>query len=294
MSEIPENLRETQKVGGGTVELIVPAATCTDFRRHGIGGVGISRAVSGFRWVRFDPSISVVMVCFGGEGRVFVGGGWERCSEGTAYITPVRSLHAYHAVPGVAWDLCWVVYEAWADPAPTFMLSAPVLIQADSASLPRLVQGLYGEYLGKGEATAMHHWAELVHLEVGRITQAWHPDNRLSRLWEAVNAALDQPWTVASMAERTGVSGEQLRSLCQKHMGRSPGKQLTYLRMQRASYLLKTTNWTVEAVAQAVGYENAFAFSTAFKRWAGRAPSQFRTYADPPEAAPLPNHLADH
>lgn len=294
MSEIQGNLRETQVIGEGTRESVVPAATCPDFRRRGIGSVGISRAVSGFRWARLDPVISVVMVCFGGEGCVLVEGGWRRCGNGTAYVMPERAPHAYHAVRGVTWDICWVVYESWAEPAPTFMLSTPALVQADAISLPRMVRGLYREYLGRGDATAMHHWTELVHLEVGRITRRWHPDNRLSRLWEAVNTALDQPWTIEALSQHAGVSSEQLRSLCHKHVGRSPGKQLTYLRMQRASYLLKMTDWTVEAVAQAVGYDNAFAFSTAFKRWAGRSPSRFRTDVEAPETTSLPNvFLAD-
>ena len=288
MSETQTNLCETQVIGKDTEELIVPAATCSSFGRYGIGGVGISKAAPPFRWVRLDPTISVVMVCFGGEGRVLVEGNWRRCDAGTAYVMPARVLHAYHAVPGVVWEVCWVVYEV-AESAPTFRLSAPALVQADAVPLPRIVRGLYQEYLGRGDATAMHHWTELVHLEVGRITQRWHPDNRLPRLWEAVNAALDLPWTVDTLAQRAGVSGESLRTLCHKHVGRSPGKQLTYLRMQRASYLLRMTDWTVEVVARSVGYDNAFAFSTAFKRWAGRSPSHFRTHVERPQTTPPPD-----
>ena len=304
MSEIQKDLRETQVIGKNTEERIVPAATCESLRRYGIGGVGISKAVPPFRWVRFDPNISVVMVCSGGEGRVLLGGEWRRCDAGTAYVMPARVLHAYHAVPGVVWEVCWVVYEA-AEPAlasglPAFELaselSEPALVRADAAALSRIVGGLYQEHLGRGDATAMHHWTELLHLEVGRITRRWHPEDRLSRLWETVNAALDHPWTVEALAERAGLSGESLRVLSHKQVGRSPGKQLTYLRMQRASLLLKMTDWTVEAVARAVGYENAFAFSTAFKRWAGRSPSGFRAHVErlePTLTEPFPTRTDD-
>jgi len=44
-----------------------------------------------------------------------------------------------------------------------------------------------------------------------------------------------------------------------------------------ASFLLRTTDLSLEAVAEQVGYQNAFAFSVAFKRWSGIPPSQHRT-----------------
>ena len=183
------------------------------------------------------------------------------------------------------WDVCWVVYEPPGQ-LPTVALTAPTLAEVGPSALPGIVRGLYREYLGIGEANAMHLWVELAQLEVSRLTRRWHADNRLSRLWEAVNAALEQPWTVAALAEKAGMSGEHLRALCHKYLSRSPGKQVTYLRMQRASYLLKVTGWTVEKTAQAVGYDNAFAFSTAFKRWSGRSPSEFRAAAESTDGGP--------
>lgn len=283
MSENPLRLRETQVIGHGTEETIVPGAACPTAALHGITALGVSRAGRDFYWVRRQPNMSVVMVCFGGEGRVLVEGSWRRCSEGMAYITPLRALHAYRAVADVPWDVCWVVYEP-PGRLPTVALSTPTLTEVGTSALPEIVGGLYREYLGIAEANAMHLWVELAQLEVSRLTRRWHADNRLSRLWEAVNAALEQPWTLTTLAERAGMSGEHLRTLCHKTLGRSPGKQVTYLRMQRASYLLKVTRWTVEKTAQAVGYDNAFAFSTAFKRWSGCSPSEFRAATEPPDA----------
>ena len=285
MSENPLQLCETQVIGHGTEETVVPGAACPTSALYGITALGISRADRDFCWVRRQPSMSVVMVCFGGEGRVLVEGSWRRCGEGMAYITPLRALHAYRAVADVRWDVCWVVYEPPGQ-LPTVALTAPTLAEVGPSALPGIVRGLYREYLGIGEANAMHLWVELAQLEVSRLTRRWHADNRLSRLWEAVNAALEQPWTVAALAEKAGMSGEHLRALCHKYLSRSPGKQVTYLRMQRASYLLKVTGWTVEKTAQAVGYDNAFAFSTAFKRWSGRSPSEFRAAAESTDGVP--------
>jgi AraC-like DNA-binding protein len=53
-------------------------------------------------------------------------------------------------------------------------------------------------------------------------------------------------------------------------------RQLAILRMRRAGMLLESTDQKIGAIARAVGYDNAFAFSTAFKRYAGASPAQYR------------------
>ena len=116
-----------------------------------------------------------------------------------------------------------------------------------------------------------------MHFHVIRMTRPWQPQDRLSPLWEAVDADLARPWTVRELAAKACMSGEYLRSLCHRQLGRPPGQHLTYLRMQRAAALLKTTDWTIETIAYTVGYNNPFAFSTAFKRWMRLPPSAYRS-----------------
>ena len=56
-------------------------------------------------------------------------------------------------------------------------------------------------------------------------------------------------------------------------------RHITFLRMRQAGALLSSEAYTVEAVAQQVGYDNPFSFSTAFKRETGLSPSQYRRRA---------------
>jgi AraC-like DNA-binding protein len=54
-------------------------------------------------------------------------------------------------------------------------------------------------------------------------------------------------------------------------------RQVAQLRMPHAAVLLASESYSVEEIAHQVGYENAFAFSTAFKRIMGASPSSYRT-----------------
>jgi AraC-like DNA-binding protein len=194
-----------------------------------------------------------------------------------AYLTPPDVAHAYRAIAGARWQIAWVIYEEWSSPnsTPVLPFSTTMLVKADVRFLRVTIQGLYREVIGPAQAEAMRHWTELIHLHAMRITQREPNQNRLWHIWEAVDAEPWRPWSIASLSRQAHMSGEHLRRICQKQLGRSPMQQVTYLRMQRAAILLQSSQATVESVARAVGYDNPFAFSVAFKRWIGVSPGRY-------------------
>ncbi|MDO9406959.1 AraC family transcriptional regulator [Patulibacter sp.] len=87
-------------------------------------------------------------------------------------------------------------------------------------------------------------------------------------------------WTVAGLAARTGVSRSTLARRFAELLGEGPLTYLARWRMTLAADLLSAPEPTMlEEVAQVVGYADAFAFSTAFKRIRGVSPSEFRRRA---------------
>jgi AraC-like DNA-binding protein len=84
------------------------------------------------------------------------------------------------------------------------------------------------------------------------------------------------PWTVASLASAVGVSRAALARRFTDLVGEPPMTYLTTWRLTVAADRLREPGATVGAVATEVGYSNAFAFSTAFKRHHGVSP---RTHA---------------
>ncbi|MGV9311559.1 AraC family transcriptional regulator [Streptomyces sp. NPDC003691] len=122
----------------------------------------------------------------------------------------------------------------------------------------------------------------------GTEVPAWY------RAWEhpVAGAALkllhDAPahrWTVASLALRTGVSRAVLARHFTEQVGQPPMAYLAAWRVGTAADLLLGTDDTVDAIARRVGYANAFALSTAFKRLRGISPSEHRNRHALPAAA---------
>lgn len=86
----------------------------------------------------------------------------------------------------------------------------------------------------------------------------------------------DHPWTVARLAEVTGVSRASLARRFTELVGEPPMTYLAGWRLALAADLLLDPDSTLEAVARRVGYSSAFALSTAFKRVQGVSPQEYR------------------
>jgi AraC-like DNA-binding protein len=97
------------------------------------------------------------------------------------------------------------------------------------------------------------------------------------RLLHAEPAA---PWTVAVLADRTGVSRSTLAKRFADLVGVPPLTYLTRWRMTLAADLLvEREAATIADIARTVGYSDPFGFSAAFKRVRGVNPSEFRRVA---------------
>ncbi|MBW0117963.1 AraC family transcriptional regulator [Pseudonocardia abyssalis] len=86
----------------------------------------------------------------------------------------------------------------------------------------------------------------------------------------------EAPWTVSSLADRTGVSRSTLAKRFAEQVGEPPLTYLTRWRMTLAADLMAEGEATLTEVARAVGYADPFGFSAAFKRVRGVSPSEFR------------------
>ncbi|WP_431043645.1 AraC family transcriptional regulator [Streptomyces sp. P1-3] len=114
-------------------------------------------------------------------------------------------------------------------------------------------------------------------------TPGWYRalgDEVVGPVLRALHEAPGEPWTLASLADRAGVSRTTLAKRFHDLVGEPPLAYLTQWRMALAADLLVEPAATVASVARRVGYADAFGFSAAFKRVRGVSPSAFR--ARPP------------
>jgi len=78
------------------------------------------------------------------------------------------------------------------------------------------------------------------------------------------------------LAANLGFSSAYLTKIFTKHVGESPIKYLTGVRINEAKRLLADTTIPIHGVGESVGYPDQFYFSKTFRKWTGINPSAYR------------------
>ena len=256
---------------------LAKAPLCPLLKTHHIAHVGRMWASAPFEVIRSETSGTFALIGLGGEGETLIDGEWRAVGENEICLLPAFAPTGIRAKSGQAWHFAWVRYEEERETSPILSSNSPVIRQGSVHPLSHAIAGLAAEMQREDcEPATLHHWVELIHGFVARAARPYQGDDRLWRVWQEVERDLARDWTLGDLEKIANLSREHLRRLAQQQLGRSPIQQVTYLRMRRAVALLTSTGDKVETVAHAVGYENPFTFSNAFKRWTGRRPSDYR------------------
>lgn len=140
---------------------------------------------------------------------------------------------------------------------------------------------------GAGSECMLSRLSELLFIEVvrkyvadlPRDTTGWLAGLRDEVIGRALGVLHDRPahaWTLEDLASEVGLSRSMLAERFHHFVGVPPMQYLTRWRMQLAAGLLSNGSAPLIDIATRVGYGSEAAFSRAFKRWVGVAPSAWR------------------
>jgi transcriptional regulator GlxA family with amidase domain len=115
--------------------------------------------------------------------------------------------------------------------------------------------------------------AQFVQAPVPRVSD----DSVVAEALEWVERRLDQPFTVAELARRSGLGERTFLRRFSAATGTTPHRWLTERRLDRAQALLEEGRLSVEDIAAACGYASSAALRHQFTRLRGTSPSSYRT-----------------
>lgn len=186
-------------------------------------------------------------------------------------------------------------YQLWNEPLHPFFREMPAWFALRGDSLPRLgplalTVALLDEEVNQrrlGADTVVHGLLDVIFTYVlrelvarqGGAQAGWSQavaDPPVRTVVALMHEDCAHPWTLEELAARAGLSRTVLAERFRTAMGETPLAYLRTVRMQKAMRILAETSRTLEQVAQAVGYQDAFGFSKVFKRSVGLSPREFR------------------
>jgi AraC-like DNA-binding protein len=171
--------------------------------------------------------------------------------------------------------------------------------QAESRAL-RTTMNLLGSELTEpapGSALIVNRLADVLFIHCLRAHVASQPgacrkgwlravfDPQIGAALQAMHEKVAYPWTVGSLAAAAGMSRSAFAQRFKEMAEETPLEYLTNWRMQKATALLRKRDRKLFDVAKSVGYDSEAAFSKAFKRIFGRAPSEYQRMDAPASAA---------
>lgn len=142
-----------------------------------------------------------------------------------------------------------------------------------------------------GAAALLNLLGQLVVAEAIRTTLRLDAASRPERLLALTDGELASalapvyrdpahPWSLDVLAREAGMSRSSFARRFKLLMAVSPMTWVVDLRMRLACRLLRDRSLSLKQVALNVGYTTPAAFSAAFRRWAGQAPSECRAALD--------------
>jgi AraC-like DNA-binding protein len=106
-------------------------------------------------------------------------------------------------------------------------------------------------------------------------------DTALGEALGLIHQHPEQPWTVARLATRVGLSRSTFAARFTEVVGEAPMRYLAGWRIRHAQRLLRDTGYSVANIGARVGYQTEPAFSRAFKQRVGMAPGTYRRAVAP-------------
>lgn len=205
---------------------------------------------------------------------------------GTAFVVLPKTWHRYRPDPGTGWTESWIEVQGSTVEsllrARVFSAQQPVRKIEPDAGLEETLDALHHQARSAGPGFS----AELSAAAFG-VLAAWEKADRVqparSRISRAVGEAervlaerLHEPVNLQAIAKRLGVGYTHFRRAFKAHTGFAPWQYVLHLRLSRARRLLASSEITLEALAQQLGFSSAFHLSSAFKRAYGIAPEHWR------------------
>lgn len=229
--------------------------------------------------------LCLIQYCIDGEGALEMDGSLYPIRQGEAFVVNIPDENHYFLPPHSShWEVLYLEFskECLSLIRKIYQHTGPVL---HLASVPGLVDQMFSIYkkalenkfatFFENTKTAYNLWMDLTSYAVACS------ESKLSRL-DVAKAYLDNNYYMQDLnldlvAEHVGMCKYHMCKMFHEKYGITPGKYLKELRISQACRLLTThSNYTMQEIAQIVGYSNNNYFGKVFKAVKGVTPEQFK------------------
>ncbi|MFQ9510436.1 MAG: helix-turn-helix domain-containing protein [Lachnospiraceae bacterium] len=248
--------------------------------------VGFQKCKSLHQWGPGIRDHYLIHYVVSGKGYYYIGAHKFTVGPGDAFLIYPNTEIVYYADQENPWEYYWVGFlgsdAAQLTEAAGFTKSVPFLHTGELG--PKIQQHLFQIYQARGNTyvNAVKMTGELYLALSLFILISGKTARRKSSSFSYVQNAIDYivshysyPISVEDIANYVGISRSHLYREFKSNLDISPKQYLSDYRIQRACHLLKTSQLSITAIANSVGFENNLYFSKVFHSAKGVSPTEY-------------------
>ncbi|MGV3602994.1 MAG: AraC family transcriptional regulator [Dyadobacter fermentans] len=228
----------------------------------------------------------ILIYCVQGAGWFESGGARHVVQADHFFILPAHQPHSYGAHPVDPWTIYWVHFAGQrSGEFLTFLQSGggPVAVEPRDERLALFEDIMAHMEMAFNDDNLVYANHALAHFLTTLKSSLYSPtvnakaaDDSVSRTIAFMKQHLDQNLTLAELAGVANMSNSHYSAVFREKVQRSPIHFFTFLKMQKASRLLKYGSLRINEIAEQLGYRDPFHFSRVFTGVMGVSPRDFR------------------
>jgi len=231
---------------------------------------------------------AVFIYCARGSGWCEIGGRRHEVREDQLLVIPPSTPHVYGAAKKEPWTIHW--FHAIGANVPYYLEKLGVTEQKPVVRLGGDVQlfSLFEDVLEGLEhgstlthlTYAAHSLTHLMGVILRHKDEFWRGEGdvkeRVASSIGFMKEHLQEPLRIATLAAVVNLSRSHYTEIFRRVTGYAPLMYLNHLRMQRAVQILNSSNLSIKAISDQLGFSDQFYFSRAFTKLHGHSPSEHR------------------
>lgn len=257
-----------------------------EFVSLSVYNVGYQRCDARYQWGPGIRDHYLIHYIISGRGTYRSGGAIHSLCAGDCFLIYPNTEVAYQADEKNPWEYAWVGFSG---------SDAAMILQATdfSKEKPYITNTPLGEdirrqilHIYDARGNELEHSVEMtgrLYTTLALFMHGSHKKDRqntaqsyVQKSIEYISANYSYPITIEDIASHVGLSRSHLFRSFEAVLQQSPKEYLTEFRIRQACYLLKSTNLSVTAIANSVGFDNSLYFSKTFHREKGMSPTDYR------------------
>lgn len=249
--------------------------------------VGISYCDETYRLVRPRAGISVLEYVISGKGTVETSSGTFHPVAGDSYLLHENDFHDYYADPDEPWIKIWVNFMGILPPAVLNSYGFQGSMLLPKIDISDYLQQIHKiAYNSSASTDIIYDQCFVIFVKMIQfIRQSLSGHNKLPdipaniiQLKNYIDSHLDENLTLEKCNSITNLSTSQtIRSFRQVY-GVPPYEYLNQQRIELAKILLRGSLYSLQDIAQKIGFSDPYYFSKYFKKRTGQSPKDFRNY----------------